>query len=36
MCVYDSTWEVSEAYVLDHNPVVDAWVKNDHLGFDVL
>ena len=36
MCVYDSTWEASEAYELDHNPLVDAWVKNDHLGFEVL
>ena len=36
MCVYDSTWEASEAFELDHNPVVDAWVKNDHLGFEVL
>ena len=31
-CVYDSTWEASEAFELDHNPDVDAWVKNDHLG----
>ena len=36
MCVYDSAWEASEAFELDHNPVVDAWVKNDHLGFEVL
>ena len=36
MCVFDSTWEASEAYELDHNPLVDAWVKNDHLGFEVL
>ena len=36
MCVFDSTWEASEAYELDHNPFVDAWVKNDHLGFEVL
>ena len=35
-CVYDSTWEASEAFELDHNPAVDAWVKNDHLGFEVL
>ncbi len=34
-CVYDSTWEASEAYCLDHNPDVKAWVKNDHLGFHV-
>ena len=36
MCVYDSSWEASEAFELDHNPLVDAWVKNDHLGFEVL
>ena len=36
MCVYDSAWEASEAFELDHNPQVEAWVKNDHLGFEVL
>ena len=36
MCVYDSTWEASEAFEFDQNPLVDAWVKNDHLGFEVL
>jgi type III restriction enzyme len=35
-CVYDSTWEASESYVLDKNPNVAAWAKNDHLGFEVL
>jgi len=35
-CIYDSTWEASEAFKLDNNPDVDAWVKNDHLGFEVL
>jgi type III restriction enzyme len=35
-CVFDSTWEASDAYVLDHDPGVAAWVKNDHLGFEVL
>jgi len=35
-CVFDSTWEDSEAFHLDHNRRVAAWVKNDHLGFDVL
>ena len=35
-CVYDSTWEASEAFELDHNSEVNAWVKNDHLGFEVL
>ena len=34
-CVHDSTWEASEAFALDHSPLVDAWVKNDHLGFEV-
>ena len=33
--VYDSGWEVNEAFELDRNPYVDAWVKNDHLGFDI-
>jgi type III restriction enzyme len=35
-CVYDSTWEATEAFELDHNPEVAAWVKNDHLGFEIL
>jgi type III restriction enzyme len=35
-CVFDSTWEATEAYELDRNPAVAAWVKNDHLGFEVL
>jgi len=35
-CVYDSTWEASEAFQLDHNDNVSAWVKNDHLGFEIL
>lgn len=35
-CVYDSAWEASEAFELDHNPAVAAWVKNDHLGFEIL
>ena len=34
--VYDSRWEATEAYELDRNPDVESWVKNDHLGFDVL
>jgi type III restriction enzyme len=36
MCVYDSTWEATEAGQLDRSPHVVAWVKNDHLGFEVL
>lgn len=35
VCVCDSPWEASEAYELDHNPYVSAWVKNDHLGFEI-
>ena len=31
----DSTWEASDAFVLDHASEVAAWVKNDHLGFEV-
>ena len=34
-CVYDSTWEESDAYILDHSESVKAWAKNDHLGFEV-
>lgn len=35
-CVYDSTWEASEAFELDRNNNVSAWVKNDHLGFEIM
>ncbi len=35
VCVYDSAWEASEAFALDHDPQVESWVKNDHLGFEV-
>ncbi len=35
-CVHDSTWEASASFELDRNKAVDAWAKNDHLGFDVL
>ena len=34
-CVCDSGWEATEAFALDHAPEVAAWVKNDHLGFEV-
>ena len=34
-CVFDSTWEATEAYELDRNPQVAAWVKNDHLGLEI-
>jgi type III restriction enzyme len=33
--VYDSTWEAGEAYTLDNASQVEAWAKNDHLGFEV-
>jgi type III restriction enzyme len=36
LCVFDSRWEASEAFELDRNPNVAAWVKNDHLGFEIL
>jgi type III restriction enzyme len=36
VCVYDSTWEASDAFVLDDSDQVAAWVKNDHVGFEVL
>jgi len=32
---FDSRWEASEAFELDRNPHVEAWVKNDHLGFEI-
>jgi type III restriction enzyme len=35
-CVFDSTWEASEAAVLDHDERVAAWAKNDHLGFEIV
>ena len=35
-CVFDSTWEATESYVLERNPDVAAWVKNDHLGFEIV
>lgn len=34
-CVFDSTWEATESFELDRNPNVEAWVKNDHLGFEI-
>ena len=35
-CVFDSRWEASEAFELERNPLVEAWVKNDHLGYEIL
>jgi type III restriction enzyme len=37
-CVYDSAWEAAEAHWLDHKDTrewVAAWVRNDHLGFEI-
>ncbi len=36
LCVFDSRWEASEAFELDRNSNVGSWVKNDHLGFEIL
>ncbi|HUT95205.1 MAG TPA: DEAD/DEAH box helicase family protein [Thermoguttaceae bacterium] len=36
VCVYDSAWEASDAFVLDDSEDVVAWAKNDHLGFEIL
>ncbi|MBU1207080.1 MAG: DEAD/DEAH box helicase family protein [Proteobacteria bacterium] len=36
VCIYDSAWEASDAFVLDDSKHVAAWAKNDHLGFEVL
>lgn len=35
-CVHDSAWEASEAFELDRNRAVAAWVKNDHLRFEII
>ena len=34
-CVFDSSWELACAQELDRNPYVLAWVKNEHLGFEI-
>lgn len=36
VCVFDGTWEASDAFALDRAPEVAAWAKNDHLGFEIL
>ena len=36
VCVYESAWEASDAFVLDDSNHVAAWAKNDHLGFEIL
>jgi len=35
-CVYDSGWEASEAFHFEKSDLVDAFVKNDHLGFTIM
>ena len=35
-CVFDSAWEATEAFALDKSEWVHSWVKNDHLGFEVV
>ena len=35
LCVFDSAWEAAHARELDRNPDVAAWIKNDHLGFEI-
>lgn len=35
-CVYDGTWESCEEFEIHRNPSVSAWVKNDHLGFEIV
>lgn len=35
-CVFDSTWEATESYILEKDPNVAAWAKNDHLGFEIV
>lgn len=33
--VFDSTWEAAEAYHIEKSNHVDAYAKNDHLGFHI-
>lgn len=35
-CVYDSAWEATESFELERSKHVWAWVKNDHLGFEIM
>lgn len=35
VCVFDSSWEATEAMHLEESPLVLAWAKNDHLGFEI-
>lgn len=34
-CVFDSTWEEQASRLLDKLEYVEAWVKNDHIGFEI-
>ncbi|MGH9841075.1 MAG: restriction endonuclease, partial [Blastocatellia bacterium] len=34
-CVCDSTWEANTAMAFDADEKIAAWVKNDHLGFEI-
>jgi type III restriction enzyme len=34
-CVLDSGWEMEPAFILDNEDDVRAWVKIDHLGFEI-
>jgi type III restriction enzyme len=34
--VLDSTWESSDAFHLERSEHVQSWVKNDHLGFEII
>lgn len=34
-CVYDSSWEATEATIMNKCNLVESFVKNDHLGFTV-
>jgi type III restriction enzyme len=35
MAVFDTRWEASEAFELDRNPLVAAWVENDRLASEI-
>ncbi|MEL7643126.1 MAG: DEAD/DEAH box helicase family protein [bacterium] len=35
LCVFDSAWESADEYAIDNSENVAAWVKNDHIGFEI-
>ncbi len=35
VCVLDSAWEASDASAIDQSSNVDAWVRNERIGFEV-